>query len=290
MGSLNISNETGYHIALICAVLFFLILAVNNILKQLQIRREKSPSHSLMFSSLHENLFQYKWYQNHVKDLEEKVWRLYPLGVPEEYTAEHILNNQVQNTFMILGATIAIYVVFRIFIVPLVGFGLVIYALVMKESEINKRLKAKEADFDIRLPQFQNSLLMGLNAGASLSKAMELAITSMLDCPSKQEFELLWTQTKTSTSDQAFPYLELAKRIKTKDCDQFTNQIINGLKNGTSMSQILEENSKVMLENMKNRIKEKNEKNSTSATVYTTAFVLMPLIVVLLAPLIMTSM
>lgn len=56
------------------------------------------------------------------------------------------------------------------------------------------------------------------------------------------------------------------------------------------MSQILEENSKVMLENMKNRIKEKNEKNSTSATVYTTAFVLMPLIVVLLAPLIMTSM
>ena len=72
MGNLNISNETGYHIALICAVLFFLILAINNILKQLQIRREKSPSHSLMFSSLHENLLQYKWYQNHVKDLERK--------------------------------------------------------------------------------------------------------------------------------------------------------------------------------------------------------------------------
>ena len=65
--------------------------------------------------------------------------------------------------------------------------------------------------------------------------------------------------------------------------------IINGVRNGTSMGAILESNSASMMESEKNRIHEKNEKASTSATVFTSAFVLLPMIVIFLAPMLLSS-
>lgn len=286
-------QTTCLHVGIILTLIFFAFIWIRmkwiEIIQNKELREAKGEK-SYFSLSFRKKLLNFEWYQEREQSIEDKNARLFPLGVPDEYKPESILNTQIQVVLIVLGITAVVYIVTKFFIVPIMGIALAIYAFFMQDLKMNSMLKAKEDDFDNRLPQFENSLLMGLNAGASLQKAMEMAIDSMIDCPSKEEFELLWTQTKTSTSDPSFPYLELAKRVKTKDCDQFTNMIINGVRNGTSMSAILEGNSASMMENMKNRIHEQNEKNATSATVFTSAFVLLPMIVIFLAPMISSSM
>lgn len=274
------------HMGIICIFSFFFLIGLFGVIKQVIRKRENNRYNKKTSLSIRDYLLKQEWYIKHEESIREKGARLYPLGVPEEYTPEGILDFQIKTISVTMGTTIVLYIVTKIFILPIIGLAISGYFLVSREQMIQSKLKEKEDDFDSRLPQFENSLLMGINAGASLSKAMELAIDSLMECPSKEEFELLWTQTKTSTADPSFPYLELARRIHTKECDQFTNLIINGLRNGTSMGEILESNSTYMMGVMKNRIEEKNEKNKTRATMYTSAFVLLPLIVIFLAPMV----
>lgn len=249
----------------------------------------KAGIHSYFTQNFRKKILGMEWYQNREENIRDKTSRLFPLGVPEEYTPEAILATQAQVAMITTGATLVFFIITKIFFLPILGLALTFFSVTAKDRELSSKLQAKEADFDAQLPQFENSLLMGINAGATLTKAMELAIDAMMDSPSKEEFELLLTQTRTSTSDPSFPYLELAKRVHTKDCDQFTNLIINGVRNGTSMGTILESNSSTMMENMKNRIHEQNEKASTRATVFTSGFVLLPMIVIFLAPMIASS-
>ncbi len=273
------------HIGMIAIFAFFFLIGLFGLIRQISERRQKARySDEGKPATLHDFLMKQEWYVKREESIIEKSSRLFPLGVPDEYTPEGILNFQIKTISVTMGISILLFIATKFIIIPIAGVAISFYFAVCKEKQITSRLKEKEDDFDSRLPQFENSLLMGINAGASLSKAMELAIDSLIDCPSKEEFELLWTQTKTSTADPSFPYLELARRIHTKECDQFTNLIINGLRNGTSMGEILESNSAYMMGVMKNRIDEKNEKNKTRATVYTSAFVLLPMIVIFIAP------
>ena len=285
-------QTTWLHIGVICLLAFCVCIWVRmKFLEVLAWKEEHNEEKSSAYFSinLREKLLNSDWYQKREESIRDRTSRLYPLGVPEEYTPEGILNSQIQLIAIAGGFSIIAYIITKLFFIPILGLLFTVYAVMMPDSQINGKLKEKETDFDARLPQFENSLLMAINAGASLPKAMDLVIDAMVECPSKEEFELLRTQTKTSTSDPSFPYLELAKRVHTKDCDQFTNMIINGVRNGTSMGAILESNSASMMESEKNRIHERNEKASTSATVFTSAFVLLPMIVIFLAPMLLSS-
>lgn len=289
MSFLRINQESFLHVGMLMLVIFFVSIWVRMKILVTMEQKEleaKSGIHTYFTQNLREKILNMEWYQNREENIRDKTSRLFPLGVPEEYTPEAILAMQAKLSMIALGSTLALFLLTKIFFLPIIGILLTVFALTEKDRQLSSRLAEKEADFDKRLPQFENSLLMGINAGATLTKAMELAVDSMMDSPSKEEFELLLTQTRTSTSDPSFPYLELAKRVHTKDCDQFTNLIINGVRNGTSMGTILEGNSSTMMENMKNRIHEQNEKASTRATVFTSGFVLMPMIVIFIAPMI----
>ena len=292
MSFLRINQESFLHLGMLLLIVFFAAIWVRmKILVTLEQKEleAKSGIHTYFTQNLREKILGMEWYQNREENIRDKTSRLFPLGVPEEFKPEAILATQAKLAMITIGAALVLFIITKIIFLPLLGLALTFFAVTEKDRELSSKLQAKEADFDAQLPQFENSLLMGINAGATLTKAMELAIDSMMDSPSKEEFELLLTQTRTSTSDPSFPYLELAKRVHTKDCDQFTNLIINGVRNGTSMGTILESNSSTMMENMKNRIHEQNEKASTKATVFTSAFVLLPMIVIFLAPMIASS-
>lgn len=292
MSFLRINQESFLHLGMLMLIVFFAAIWVRmKILVTLEQKEleAKSGIHTYFTQNLREKILGMEWYQNREENIRDKTSRLFPLGVPEEFKPEAILATQAKLAMITIGATLVLFIITKIIFLPLLGLALTFFAVTEKDRELSSKLQAKESDFDAQLPQFENSLLMGINAGATLTKAMELAIDAMMDSPSKEEFELLLTQTRTSTSDPSFPYLELAKRVHTKDCDQFTNLIINGVRNGTSMGTILESNSSTMMENMKNRIHEQNEKASTKATVFTSAFVLLPMIVIFLAPMIASS-
>lgn len=292
MSFLRINQESFLHLGMLMLIVFFVAIWVRMKILVTMEQKEleaKAGIHSYFTQNFRKKILGMEWYQNREENIRDKTSRLFPLGVPEEYTPEAILATQAQVAMITIGATLVFFIITKIFFLPILGLALTFFAVTAKDRELSSKLQAKEADFDAQLPQFENSLLMGINAGATLTKAMELAIDAMMDSPSKEEFELLLTQTRTSTSDPSFPYLELAKRVHTKDCDQFTNLIINGVRNGTSMGTILESNSSTMMENMKNRIHEQNEKASTRATVFTSGFVLLPMIVIFLAPMIASS-
>ena len=280
MSFLRINQESFLHLGMLMLIVFFAAIWVRmKILVTLEQKEleAKSGIHTYFTQNLREKILGMEWYQNREENIRDKTSRLFPLGVPEEFKPEAILATQAKLAMITIGATLVLFIITKIIFLPLLGLALTFFAVTEKDRELSSKLQAKEADFDAQLPQFENSLLMGINAGATLTKAMELAIDSMMDSPSKEEFELLLTQTRTSTSDPSFPYLELA------------NLIINGVRNGTSMGTILESNSSTMMENMKNRIHEQNEKASTKATVFTSAFVLLPMIVIFLAPMIASS-
>lgn len=292
MSFLRANQETFLHIGMLMVIVFFASIWIRmKILVTMEQREleEKTGIHTYFTQNLREKILNMEWYQEREENIRDKTSRLFPLGVPEEYTPEAILAMQAKLAMITIGATFVLFIITKIIILPIVGIALTVFAITEKDRQLTSKLQEKEEDFDTQLPQFENSLLMGINAGATLTKAMELAIDSMMDSPSKEEFELLLTQTRTSTSDPSFPYLELAKRVHTKDCDQFTNLIINGVRNGTSMGTILEGNSATMMENMKNRIHEQNEKASTRATVFTSGFVLLPMVVIFIAPMVANS-
>ncbi len=189
-----------------------------------------------------------------------------------------------------LGITFLIHLVFNFILITLVSLGLTIYAVLMKEMELKSKIRAKESGFDDALPQFETNMLLGMQAGAGVQKSMEMAIKNLPEGLVQVEFKKLLLETKTYTDDIALPYLNLSKRVPTKDCERFCNIIIAGLRNGNSMSEILTNESEYMTQQVLNKIKEKGERNAVTATAISSGLVFLPLIVIFLAPMLASSM
>lgn len=200
----------------------------------------------------------------------------------------------IKYQFMVLVSgiilTILVQIIFNFILLTMVCIGVTIYCFMLKDIKINNTLKQKNEEFDSCLPQFENNMLLGLRAGAELYKAMELAIKTLPQGPVKSEFEKLLLESKTYTDNLALPFMNLSRRVPTKDCQRFCNVVVSGLKNGNSMGEILENESDYMTTQMLNKFKEKQDKNATIATAITSGFVFLPMIVLFLAPLMINSL
>lgn len=222
------------------------------------------------------------FYEKREKKLQEKLDLLHD----EDQTPEDIMKFEAICLAGGLGVTILLSLLIKFFIIPILGLGLTAYCVMMKDMSLNSRLKKKNEEFDETLPQFESSLLMAMQAGAGISKAMAMAVRTMEPGDVQEEFQQLLLETQTYTDNIALPFLNLSKRVHTKDCERFCNVVIFGLKNGNSMSQILENESEYMTQQTINRIKEKGERNSVKATAISSGLVFLPMIIIFLAPLI----
>ena len=207
-----------------------------------------------------------------------------------EDTPESIMKYELMAAICGLGITFLVHIIFNTIILTLLALGLTIYAVALKETTLKSKLKQKETGFDNALPQFETNMLLGMQAGAGIQKSMELAIKTLPEGLVQVEFKKLLLEISTYTDDIALPYMNLSKRVPTKDCERFCNIVISGLKNGNSMSDILQNESDYMTQELLNKIKEKGEKNAVKATAISSGLVFLPLLIVFLAPMIVSSM
>lgn len=226
------------------------------------------------------------FYQKRCEDLQ----KLLNLSYNTEETPETIMKFELMALICGLGITLLIHIIFNFLLITVIAFALSIYAVFMKQLSLKAKIKEKENGFDNALPQFETNMLLGMQAGAGLQKSMGMAIKTLPEGLVQVEFKKLLLETKTYTDDIALPYLNLSKRVPTKDCERFCNIVISGVKNGNSMSDILNNESEYMTQQVLNKIKELGEKNAVKATAISSGLVFLPLLVVFLAPMMASSM
>lgn len=226
------------------------------------------------------------WYQRKVNRLQNII----DLTYTQNETPESIMKFELMALLGGLGCTLLLHLVFHFILVTLIGLGITLYAVIMKESSLNSKLKQKERDFDMLLPTFETNMLLGLQAGATLHKSMEMAIKTIPEGMVQIEFKKLLLEAKTYTDNTALPYMNLSKRVHTKDCERFCNIVISGIKNGNSMGDILAGESEYMTQQVLNKIKEQGERNAVKATAISSGLVFLPLIVIFLAPMMSSAM
>lgn len=219
----------------------------------------------------------------------EKLQRMLDLTYNTEETPETIMKFQLMAFITGIGCTILLDLIFNFLLITVTAFALTVYAVMMKDMSLKSKIKAKEEGFDNALPQFETNMLLGMQAGAGLQKSMEMAIKTLPEGLVQVEFKKLLLETKTYTEDIALPYMNLSKRVQTKDCERFCNIVISGLKNGNSMGEILDNESEHMTQEVLNKIKEKGEKNAIAATAISSGLVFLPLIIIFLAPMVASS-
>lgn len=225
-------------------------------------------------------------YQNRCVSLQRKL----DLTYNTEESPESIMKFQLIALCGGLGITFLVNLIFNFVLITLVALGLTVYAVLMKDLSLNSKIKEKEIGFDNALPTFETNMLLGMQAGAGIQKSMEMAIKTLPEGLMQIEFKKLLLESKTYTDDISLAYMNLSKRVPTKDCERFCNIVIAGLKNGNSMSQILENESEFMTQQVLNKIKEKGEKNAVKATAISSGLVFLPLLVIFLAPMMASSM
>lgn len=236
--------------------------------------------------SFQEKIKESSWYQKKIQKLTEQLAHLRD----KETNPEDIVRFEFLVLASGLGVTLFVHLIFRFMILTILSLILTIYFTAMKEMTMRSKIKAKLEEFDEQLPQFESGMLLSMQAGAGIQKAMKTAIKSMPDSLAKAEFEQLMVEIGTSTSNISTPYLNLSRRVPTKDCERFCNVVLFGLKSGNSMSDILENESQYMNQQIINRLQERGEKNSVKATAITSGLVFMPMIILFIAPLMANSM
>ena len=285
-------REVSIVITAISLLLFFLILALLFAKPNKKINLDGMVNGNIAITSNNmKNKIQDNVYKNsYIQNKKEEIQQLLKSTFNTTDSPESVIKFEFTVLLAGLGLTFLVHIVFHFFIITILCLCLTIYFSQLKYSTLKSKNKQKLEQFDEMLPQFETNILMALQAGANLPNAMEIAIKNMENSLEKREFEMLLIEINSSTSDGALPYMNLAKRVPTKDCERFSNVVSFGLKNGNSMSEILENESEYMSQKQLNKIREKGEKNATQATAISSGLVFLPMIVLFIAPLMMQSM
>ena len=174
-----------------------------------------------------------------------------------------------------------------------ITFGIVLTVFIltwMPYNELISQVQKKKNDFDKALPAYETNLLLGLQAGATTIKSMEMAVKTLPPGLVQIEFQQLMRDIQMTSNNIAKPYMQLAKRVDTTDCDRFGNIVISGVKNGNSMTEILTQESEYMAQQQLNRIQEAGQKAGIKATAISSGLIFRPLIIIFIAPLMSSSM
>lgn len=211
------------------------------------------------------------------------------LTFDRERTPDSIFQYQMITSILTIALTIILHSTFRNFLITAAVFiGMSVMTL-RPDIALRSNLSKKCEDFDNNLPSFLNNMLLAMQAGSGIEKSMAMSIET-LEGDIKEDFLMLLNDTKTYTDDISKAYMNLSKRIQTKDCERFSNVVISGLKNGNKMSDILRDESSHLNKEQINKMLERGNKNKIKATAISTGLIFMPILVILIAPMMATSM
>ncbi len=205
-------------------------------------------------------------------------------------TPQSLMKKQIMILLFGLSFTLISHLVFKVLIVTLIIFFTTLILAFMPYSSLKSSVNGKRAAFDDALNAFETNMLLGLESNATPIKSMEMAVRTLPEGLVRIEFQQLLRDIQLDSDNIAKPYMKLAQRVPTKDCERFCNIIISGVKNGNSMRDILSQESEHMSQQQLNKIQEQGQKNSIKATAISSGLIFLPLIIIFIAPLMANSM
>lgn len=158
-----------------------------------------------------------------------------------------------------------------------------LYAYFRPQIELKSAFELKSMMFTDELPNFIMNINMAISAGMDVTPAMENAIQTLTPMV-QEEFARVVNESKYSPDNLEEIYSGLANRIKTDEVRTFTNTILTGLRNGSSMEKIFKSEANRLKKIKITNAKIKGDKAENSATLLSTALVLMPGVVLIMLP------
>lgn len=189
--------------------------------------------------------------------------------------------------FSIIAFVLVIFFVGNMFFAFII-FAAGIFAMLYPEIKLKSHVKKKYADFDNALPDFISRISLAMGAGINLSQAMIIAAKA-LEGPIKSEFNRFLADIERNQDNISKPYLNLKRRIPTKSCERFCSVVITGVRNGNKMSDILEKETEYLNDELLTSMEEKAKKNEVTSTAISTGLIFLPITVLLIAPIMATS-
>lgn len=147
----------------------------------------------------------------------------------------------------------------------------------------------KYKDFDKALPEFIQRIVLSMNAGYNLDKAMKVSARSLTG-PAQPELQRFLIDVSKFSDDIAMPYRNLSERIPTDACKRFCSVVITGIRNGNPMRDVLSEEADYLNEELLTDLQSQGKKNETKSTAISTGFIFLPVIILMIAPIVATSL
>lgn len=225
------------------------------------------------------------WFSGYEKRIEELI----NLTYDKERTLDSVFSWQL--LWIILGVllTVILHLALDIFIVDVVVPILCLFMAYRPVLTMKSKLKERRNQFDENLPQFINHMCLGFDSGATISKAMMLAIQT-LDEDSRLDFDKLLIDYQMHTDDPSIAFDNLALRMPTEQCRRFCNVTSTGLKNGNEMRKIFETEADYMMNEYRTKLQELVKKKQNSSDAISTIFIFIPIIMLMIAPLMASNL
>lgn len=213
----------------------------------------------------------------------------YAIDITEsDETIENLSKYQLLCIFFSIVAFILVTIFVGNLLISFIVFGIGFFIMMYPEIKLKSDVKQKYDDFDNALPDFISRISLAMGAGINLSQAMIIAAKA-LDGPIKSEFNRFLADIERNQDDISKPYLNLKKRIPTKSCERFCSVVITGVRNGNKMSDILEKETDYLNDELLTTMEEKAKKNEVTSTAISTGLIFLPITVLLIAPIMATS-
>lgn len=218
-----------------------------------------------------------------------KKYLEYAIDITE---SDETIENLSKYQHLCLGVSIIACLLILIFVQKIL-FALIIlaggiFATVYPEMKLKGDVQKKYNDFDNALPDFISRISLAMGAGINLSQAMIIAVKG-LDGPIKKEFNRFLADIERNQDNISKPYLNLKKRIPTKACERFCSVVITGVRNGNRMADILEKETEYLNDELLTSMEEKAKKSEVTSTAISTGLIFLPITVLLIAPVMATS-
>lgn len=227
--------------------------------------------------------------QNWFIEYEKNVHDLIDLTYDKERTIDSVFAWQLELIILAIILPLLLHLILDVFILDILTPVFLLYMAYRPIQSMKSELKRRRDNFDENLPQFINHMCLGFDSGATISKAMSLAVQT-LDDDSRLDFDQLLIDYQMHTDNPSLAFDNLSRRMPTAECRRFCNVTSTGLKNGNEMRKIFETEASYMSEAYRTKMEEAAKKKQNSADVISTAFIFVPVLALMVAPIMATNM
>lgn len=210
------------------------------------------------------DLFKHKYNTSYDRMLYSKIIEFSGAKQSKYYLKIHLANKIV-----LLLLCVELILIIGVFITPDKGFCffscvLLLLIMYLTDNELNQRINKRRISLQIDFPDFLNKLVLLINAGMTVPRAWERAVSNSRNTgPLYNELKTVLAEIRAGKPETR-AYADFAKRCKIPEITRFVSIMLQNLRKGnTELVYILRVHSNDCWQMRKNAAKKLGEEAST---------------------------